>query len=311
MTEQALSVGYVGLGAMGGAMAANLLRAGHRVIVFDANAARVEELQGLGASSAESAAGVAERADVMFTSLPGTREVLAVYLGAGGVIDGAHKGLTAVDMSTVTPRVAVEVAQGLEQAGCEFLDAPVARTKEAAVAGTLSIMVGGSESGYARILPLLEVMGSTVVRVGELGSGQVAKLLNNAVLMSNIVTACEALLVGTRFGVDAGTLVDVLSEGSADSFALRHHIAQSVVPGEFAENRFPLDYALKDLDYFFELCRDTGSVCMQLSTARELYYAARNQGRSREYFPVVAEVVELLGGGRISAAGSRHDKVGD
>ena len=292
-------VGYIGLGAMGGAMALNIAKAGFPLTVCDVDAGRVKTLTDAGASGAATAAEVAAASDVVFTSLPGTPQVEAVFLGANGVLDGAHEGLIAVDMSTVPPGVSRNVAEKAKAKGVDFLDAPVARTKEAAIAGTLAIMVGGSEEGYARILPVLEVMGTTIVRVGDVGAGEVAKLLNNAILMSNIVTACEALLVGARAGVDTAKLVEVISEGSGDSFALRNHVGKSVVPGEFAEGRFPLDYALKDLDYYFQLVRDTGSVCMQMSTSRELYYAARNLGFSKEYFPVVAEVIEVLGGGRI------------
>jgi 3-hydroxyisobutyrate dehydrogenase-like beta-hydroxyacid dehydrogenase len=299
MTSDQTNVGYVGLGAMGGAMAKNVARAGYPLTVFDVDDKRVNALVQEGATSGASPAEVARQTEVVFTSLPGAPQVLDVYLGQQGLAEGAHPGLTAVDMSTVPPEISRRVSAGLVEAGAEFLDGPVARTKEAAIAGTLSIMVGGSEEGFARILPILEVMGSTVVRVGDVGAGQVAKLLNNAILMSNIVTASEALVVGVRAGVDAAKLVEVISEGSGDSFALRNHVAKSVVPGEFAENRFPLDYALKDLGYFFELCRDTGSVCLQMSIAQELYQAARNQGYRAEYFPIVSRVIELLGGGHI------------
>lgn len=293
-------IGYIGLGVMGSPMARNLIKAGYPLTVFDIRREKVDELISDGAQGASSPAGVARRSDYVFSSLPGQPEVLDAYLGENGVRDGAHPGLIAADMSTVPPSVTRRVAEALAAAEAEMVDAPVARTREAAIAGTLSIMVGGTDRAFERVLPIMRSMGSSVIHLGALGSGNVAKLLNNAVLMSNIVTVAEALVVGGKAGADVKTLVQVLSEGSADSFALRNHIAKSVLSRDFAEDRFPLAYALKDLEYFFDLCRDTESVCLQISTTRELYHATRNRGNRLEYFPVVAELIGALGGGDLA-----------
>src|ERR1700683_1901104 len=209
MSANAKRIGYIGLGAMGGAMARNLLKADFPVHVFDADVNRIESVRQLGARGETSPAQVAAHSDIVFSSLPGSNEVIDVYLGERGVIEGARAGLIAVDMSTVPPTVALQIAESLEGIDVGFLDAPVARTREAAIAGTLAIMVGGPESVFSEACPILNIMGSTIVHVGENGAGQVAKLLNNAILMSNIVTACEALLVGARAGVDVTKLVEV------------------------------------------------------------------------------------------------------
>ncbi|MEV6925183.1 NAD(P)-dependent oxidoreductase [Dactylosporangium sp. NPDC051485] len=290
------SLGYIGLGAMGGPMAHNLVAAGYEVHVLDTDERRVTPLVERGAIAAGSAAELAASCDVVFTSLPGHRQVEAVYLHQDGLIAGARSGVTLVDMSTVPPGLAREVADRAAERGADFLDAPVARTRAAAIDGTLAIMVGGAPEAFERILPVLRVMGTSVQHIGDVGAGQVAKLVNNVMLMANVVTAAEALAVGARAGVSAERLVEVLVEGSADSFALRNHVAKSVVPASFPEGQFSLDYALKDLGYFFDLSKQLGALCVQLGATDNLYRAAKSSGCAAEYFPVVARLIDRLGG---------------
>jgi 3-hydroxyisobutyrate dehydrogenase-like beta-hydroxyacid dehydrogenase len=294
------TLGYIGLGAMGGAMARNLIRKGRSLVVFDIDERRRAALGDEGAAIAATAAEVAAQADVVFTSLPGAPEVEEVYLGVEGVAAGLRPGVLAVEMSTVPPETTRAVAAVIRDRGGAMIDAPVARAKQAAEAGTLAIMVGGEAADYERALPYLDELGTTVIHVGGLGAGNIAKLVNNAVLMANVLVAAEGLAAGARAGADVSRLVDVLVEGSADSFALRNHIRDSVLDRRFEEGRFPLDYALKDIEYFFEMADAAGATCPELALMGTLYKGARGLGFSREYFPVAVQLLEQMNDVRLA-----------
>jgi 3-hydroxyisobutyrate dehydrogenase-like beta-hydroxyacid dehydrogenase len=296
--------GYIGLGAMGGAMARNLVRHGRDLIVFDTVPARRLALIDEGAAEADSAAQVAAECEIVFTSLPGAPEVEAVYAGPNGIAEGARPGLLAVDMSTVPASTSQRMHARLQASGSSMLDAPVARTKAAAENGTLAIMVGGTVEDFQRALPYLQQMGASISHLGPIGAGNVAKLVNNAVLMSNIVAAAEGLIVGAKAGLDPHRLAAMLSEGSADSFALRNHIQQSVLEGRFEAGRFPLTYALKDLTYFFQCARDVAATCPDLTAMADIYRAAADLGYDEEYFPVAVRVLDQENKTSISSPGS-------
>jgi 3-hydroxyisobutyrate dehydrogenase-like beta-hydroxyacid dehydrogenase len=293
--------GYIGLGAMGGAMARNLVRHGREVVVFDTVAARRQALTDAGAAEAGSAAEVAARCEIVFTSLPGSPEVEAVYAGPDGIAEGSWPGLLAVDMSTVPASTSQRMHALLQNHSGSLLDAPVARTKAAAENGTLAIMVGGAVEDYQRALPYLEQMGTSISHMGPVGAGNVAKLVNNAVLMSNILAVSEGLIVGAKAGLDPRRLAAMLSEGSADSFALRNHVQQSVLEGRFEAGRFPLTYALKDLVYFFQCAGDVAASCPDLTAMADIYRAAADLGYDQEYFPVAVRVLDQQNGTSITS----------
>jgi 3-hydroxyisobutyrate dehydrogenase-like beta-hydroxyacid dehydrogenase len=277
---------------MGGAMARNLVRHGRDLVVFDTVQKRCQALADEGATAGGSPAEVSAACDIVFTSLPGAVEVEAVYTGANGIVEGAHPGLLAVDMSTVPASTSQRMHAALGARGAAMLDAPVARTKAAAENGTLAIMVGGAAEDYERALPYLQQMGTSISHLGPIGAGNVAKLVNNAVLMSNIVAVAEGLVVGAKAGLDPRRLAAVLAEGSADSFALRNHVQRSVLEGRFEAGRFSLTYALKDLTYFFQCVRDVGADCPDLAAMADVYRAAADLGYQEEYFPVAVRVLD-------------------
>ena len=184
-------------------------------------------------------------------------------------------GLTVVDLGTSGVALARELAQRFAARGADYADAPIARTREAAQKGTLSITVGAAPAVFARIEPLLRCMGSDITHCGGVGSGQVVKILNNMVLFQTVNALAEALALGRRAGVDPALLFDALSKGSADSFALRNHGMKAMLPGVYPERAFSVEYAEKDLGYALELGRDTGvrlrgaeTVAAVLATAR-------------------------------------------
>lgn len=292
-TQAAPVIGFIGLGVMGGPMCRNVaLKHAGEVIAFDMNDAAFAAVEGTKARRAPSVAQVAAQADVVFLSLPGGPQVEKVCLGAEGLTAGARKPAVIVDLSTTTVACAREVAKRLAEAGVQFADAPVARTREAAQRGELSIMVGASEPLFARIEPLLRYMGSDVTRCGEVGCGQVVKLINNALVFENTVALAEMMVLGERAGVQPATLLDAVSKGSGDSFVLRNHARKAMLPREFPQKSFPPEYVLKDLSYVLELARDTG-VSARVSELAERYYrATAENGFAGRYFPAVIEIVD-------------------
>jgi 3-hydroxyisobutyrate dehydrogenase-like beta-hydroxyacid dehydrogenase len=294
MSETAVPVlGFVGLGVMGGAMCRNVaLKHGGDVIAFDLSPAAFAALEGTKARRAQTLAEVAEKADIVFLSLPGGQQVEQVCLGPQGLASVARLPSIIVDLSTTTVAVARSVAERLSSKGVAFADAPVARTREAAQRGELSIMVGADESLYARLEPLLRYMGSDVTHCGAVGCGQVVKLINNALVFENTLAIAEMMVVGERAGVSPGTLLDAVSKGSGDSFALRNHARKAMLPRQFPEKSFPPEYVLKDISYVLELAEQVGVAARVTELARRYYAAAAANGWSGRYYPAVIEVVD-------------------
>lgn len=287
-------VGYLGLGAMGAGMARNLLRKDVDLTVYDINNDAVVPFEALGAKVATSPAELAASVDFVISSLPGSKEVRSVYLDRGGVSEGIQPGALIVEMSTVPPAVTQDLAKQFAYKNVTVMDAPVARTKRAAEEGTLAIMVGGTGSDYQRALPLLELMGTSISHLGPVGTGDLAKLVNNAVLMANILAVSEGLALGSKLGADVTSLAQVLTEGSADSFALRNHVQGSVLRGTFDEGRFPLSYAIKDIEYFIESADSVSLIAPQLRQMATFYKSAFESGLNQEYFPIVVSILDKL-----------------
>ena len=284
-------LGFVGLGVMGGPMCANLV-AKHPapVHVFDMAAAAVDALVEAGAVRADSVAAVARAADIVFLSLPGGKQVMSV---CGEIAVHAKRGTIVVDLSTTAVADARAVARMLKAANeIKFADAPVARTRAAAQEGTLSIMVGADAALFARIRPLLGYMGSDVTRCGEVGCGQVVKLVNNTLLFEHVAALAELMVVAERAGVTPDKLIEAVSLGSGDSFALRNHAAKAMAPRVFPERAFPSDYALKDIGYLVELAEQMGVEPRLPRAAARYYQAAVDAGIGAKYFPAIIEVVD-------------------
>jgi 3-hydroxyisobutyrate dehydrogenase-like beta-hydroxyacid dehydrogenase len=287
------TLGFIGLGVMGEPMCANLIvKAGRPVCGTDVRRAPVDRLAACGLKACASVAEVAAAADAIFLSLPSGREVEDVCLGAGGIAAANGRVHTVVDMSTSAPKLMAELAEKLTARGIDFLDAPVARTRQAARDGTLSIMVGGAADVFAAVRPFLACMGSEVTHCGGPGSGQVVKILNNMVLFMTGQALAEALTIARRAGVDGKLLFEVMSKGSSDSFALRNHGLKAMVPGVFPLDAFPTDYAIKDIKLALDLAAQGGVAAKGAHTACDLLEAASRAGFSAEYWPVVVKMIE-------------------
>jgi len=215
-----MRIGFIGLGIMGGPMAKNLLEAGHHLVVSTHNAAAAAELVALGAESNRTPGEIAAQVDLVVTMLPNSPQVHEVALGPDGIVDGAHDGLVYVDMSSIAPLVSREVAEALAAKGVVMLDAPVSGGEPKAIDGTLSIMVGGDRSTFEKVEPVLATMGASVVHVGDIGAGNVAKLANQVVVALNIAAVSEALVLAEKAGVSPGTVFEAIRGGLAGSAVL-------------------------------------------------------------------------------------------
>lgn len=279
------AIGFIGLGVMGEPMCRNLARkCGRRVVAFDARPEAPGRLAGDGVEAAASLEDLVARSEVIFLSLPGAPEVRAVADKLA-----LREGQALVDCSTTTVALARELAARLPG---RFADAPVARTRQAAVDGTLSIMVGADEPLFRRIDPLLRCMASDVTLCGAPGAGQAVKLLNNMVLSVTVVALAEALAVAKASGaVDPRVLFETLARGSADSFALRNHGMKALLPEAHPEQAFPVTYMLKDVEYALALAREAGLELLGAGTARTLLEETAALGLGAKYHTALIEAV--------------------
>jgi 3-hydroxyisobutyrate dehydrogenase-like beta-hydroxyacid dehydrogenase len=278
-------IGFLGLGVMGEPMCRNLARkSGRPVVAFDLRREPLERLAADGVAAAASIEDLAARAEILFLSLPGEPEVRA----ATAQLD-VRDGQALVDCSTTPVSLARELAARWPG---RFADAPVARTRQAAIDGTLSIMVGAGEALFGRIEPLLRCMASDVTRCGAPGAGQAVKLLNNMVLSVTVVALAEALAVAKASGaVDPRVLFETLMQGSADSFALRNHGMKALLPEAHPEKAFPVTYMLKDVEYALALAREAGLELLGAGTARTLLEETAALGLGAKYHTALIEAV--------------------
>jgi 3-hydroxyisobutyrate dehydrogenase-like beta-hydroxyacid dehydrogenase len=273
-------IGFIGLGVMGEPMCRNLARkSGRSVVAWDLRREPLERLVADGVAAARSIEEVAEKAEIVFLSLPGEKEVSEVSNKLENIV---------VDCST-TP---VSLARDLSEKIKNFADAPVARTRQAAIDGTLSIMVGASDALYARIEPLLRCMATDVTHCGPPGAGQAVKLLNNMVLSVTVMALAEALAVAKASGaVDPRVLFETLMKGSADSFALRNHGMKALLPETHPEKAFPVTYMAKDVGYALEFARSAGLLLAGAGTAFELLKETEKLGLGDAYHTAIIEAV--------------------
>lgn len=290
MTIEAL--GFIGLGTMGEPMCANLARkSGLPVHAADRRPEPLRRLAADGVSTCSGIAELARRADLVFLSLPSGREVEEVCLGPDGILAASGRVRAVVDCGTSPLALTRRLAAQFAEVGIDFADAPVARTREAARQGRLSIMVGASPALFERLRPYLAAMGTDISWCGPVGSGQVVKILNNMVLFEIVGALAEALAIGKRAGVEEKLLLETLAKGSADSFALRNHAMKAMLPRHFPENAFSAEYALKDLGYALELAQDGGVAAAGAEVARTRLVEAIRRGDGQKYWPVLFKAI--------------------
>jgi 3-hydroxyisobutyrate dehydrogenase-like beta-hydroxyacid dehydrogenase len=285
-------LGFIGVGVMGGRMCRNLAaKSGKQVIAHDVDMDKVAALADAGVNAAAPVADVVQKTDLIFMCLPGEPQVRDVCLGEDGILTHARAGQTVVDMTTATAHIARHLCAKFADKSVDFADAPVARGVSSAEDGTLSIMVGGSGEVLARIKPYLACMGTDITHCGDVGTGQVMKLMNNMIVFQNVSALAEALAIGSRAGVDGALLFETLSRGSADSFALRKHGMQYMVKGEFPDNLFPVTYSLKDLRYALQLAEEYNVDAKGAKLVEQRFLEAIDKGYENLYNPVIYKLL--------------------
>ena len=286
------TLGFIGLGVMGGRMCKNLAKkSGHTVVAFDMDASKAEALAEFGVEALPTAADVAARASAIFLCLPGAPQVRALCFGDGKLVASMRAGSTLIDMTTATVDVDREVAAALADKGVDFADAPIARGVPSAEDGTLAITVGASDAVFARIEPWLRCMGTEISHCGDVGTGQVLKLMNNMLIFQTVTALAEAMAIATRAGVDRSKVFDILSRGSADSFALRRH-GSFMTSGDYPDDWFPIDYSLKDIGYALDLAESVGVDAEVAKTAKTRLAQAQERGWGHLYSPAIYKLYE-------------------
>lgn len=269
-------IGFIGLGIMGRGMTHNLLKAGHNVKVWNRTAARMDEFAAVGAQTASSPAELAARCDVILVCVSDTPDVEEVLFGENGVSAGVKRGTLVVDHSTISPQKTVEMAKRLNAQGVAYLDAPVSGGSEGAKNGTLSIMIGGEAADVERVLPILQAYGKTITHVGAQGAGQMAKLVNQILVVVNQLAASEALLFAQAGGLDLAKTIDAVKGGAAGSWMLANRGPQMIVrdfrPG------FTIDLQQKDLRLVLEAADEMGIPLIATGMVFQLYRTLQAQG---------------------------------
>ena len=290
-------IGFIGLGIMGRPMARNLIKAGHQLVVHSRSQVPVNDLvaeAGDAAIAAGSPREVAEQAKTIITMLPDSPDVQAVVFGENGLIEAVGEGHLLIDMSTIAPATAVEVSEALAAKGASALDAPVSGGDKGAIAGTLSIMVGGAEADVERARPLFEAMGTTIVHVGGPGAGQVVKACNQIMVAVAYAGLSEALVLGTKAGVDPEKILQVLGGGLANSRVLEMR-GPTMIKHEFTPG-FRIRLHRKDLNIALNAGREEAVPLPVTALVSQMFESARATGRDELDHSALLTVVEDAAG---------------
>lgn len=292
-----MRIGFIGTGTMGLPMVANLVKKGFRVAAFDIVPPALDAAVRLGASHAASAAEAAAAGDLVISMLPSSANVEAVYLGDGGIAAAVPAGRLCVDMSTIDPGVSQRVAARLAERGVRFLDAPVSGGVGGAEAGTLAIMVGGAAADLDEARPALAAMGSNIIHVGAVGSGEVAKLCNNLISGTALIAVAEAFRIGEAFGVDPQVLTQVIAKSSGATWVMEHMhpvpgIVESAASSRQYRGGFMTDLMCKDLGLAVGAARDRRVPLAVAPAAQQLYRLASSHGLGRQDFSSVYQLLK-------------------
>jgi 3-hydroxyisobutyrate dehydrogenase len=285
-------IGFVGLGTMGAAMAANLLRAGAQLTVWNRTPGKASPLVEMGAVEAASPREVADRADITVICVSDTPDVQALLFGVDGIAGGARTGSLVIDCSTISPEATRDFGRRLAEGGVALVDAPVSGGSEGARLGTLTIFVGGGESNVARARPVLAAMGKTITHLGPLGNGQAAKAVNQVIISGTYLGVAEGIVLGIQAGLDPRQLVEALSGGAAESWVLANRSASMIV------DEYPLGFRLalhrKDLGIALEMANETGVMLPTAILAAALEDRLLAGGLGDEDMSVLARAIRDL-----------------
>ena len=286
-----MKVGFIGVGNMGGPMCRNLIKnSGQEILVHDRDAAAVERCEEVGGAGVGSIAEAVAESDVVFTSLPMPRDVEAVALGEGGIAESARQGTVHIDRSTNSPTMVRSIAARLEPKGVRMLDAPVSGGTSGAENATIAIMVGGDRALFDEHRSLFESFGKNVIHTGDLGSGSIAKIVNNMVAFCNMASGAEGLMLGAAAGIDPDVLNQVVRNSSGNGFGFRA-MAHKALRGDWSAT-FALDLAYKDMHLALELADEIGIPLPLAAQTHNLMRMARGLGYGGDDMTAVMRVYE-------------------
>lgn len=294
-----MRIGFIGLGVMGRPMAGHLQVGGHELLIVRRASPPPEELISAGARLLETATEVARHADVVILMLPDTSDVETVLFGGGGVADGLSPGKTVIDMSSISPLATKIVAARITALGCEYLDAPVSGGEVGAKAASLTIMVGGSAAAFAKMTPLLALMGRSITRIGDAGAGQTAKVANQIIVALTIEAVAEGLLFASKAGADPALVREALMNGFASSRVLEVHGARMI------ERKFDPGFRIalhqKDLALALSGACELGLALPNTATAQSLFNACKANGLGEWDHSAMVQALERLANHQVAA----------
>ena len=285
-------IGFIGLGIMGKPMAKNLLKAGYDLTVCDINSAAVGEVVALGAKAAATPKAVAAQTEIIITMLPNSPQVKTVALGDQGLIEGARPGAIVVDMSSIAPQAAQEVAKALAGRQIRMIDAPVSGGEPKAIDATLSIMVGGEQAVFDECLPILKCLGASAVRVGEVGAGNVTKLANQVIVALNIAALSEAMTLATKAGVDPEQVFNAIKGGLAGSTVMNAK-TPLMLERKFAPG-FRINLHIKDLNNALQTAHDVGVPLPLTAGVMEILQSLKIDGAGNDDHGAIVKYYEQL-----------------
>ena len=292
-----MNIGFIGLGNMGAPMAANLIKAGHELTVFDVSANALAQVKGLGATVVNSVSQLAQTSnlEVIITMLPAAQHVRSVYLGPDGILANVSKGVVLIDSSTIDPQTSRDVASLAIQQGNPMLDAPVSGGTGGAQAGTLTFMVGGEVIDFEKVRPILAGMGKNIVHCGGSGNGQVAKVANNMLLGISMIATAEAMSLGVSLGMDPKVLASIINTSSGRCWSSEVYNPYPGVVDTAPASRgytggFGVDLMLKDLGLATEAAQGVKQQVLMGSLAKQIYQTFSSQGKGNLDFSAIIQL---------------------
>lgn len=285
-------IGFIGLGIMGKPMARNLMKKGYNLVVHNRSRGAVDELAKQGAEAASSPKEVAEKSNIIITMLPDSPEVEDVILGKNGVLEGARKGHVIIDMSSISPVVTKKIHSEVSRKGIKMIDAPVSGGETGAVEGALAIMVGGEKKVFEDCLDILNVLGKSIVHVGDIGAGGTVKLANQIIVALNMEAMSEALVLGMKAGVDPKLLYEAIRGGLAGSRVLDVKVP-NILERRF-DPGFRIRLHIKDLKNALNTARETGVPLPITSLVHEMFQALNIEGKGEEDHSAIIKFIEGL-----------------
>ena len=285
-------IGFIGLGIMGKPMARNLIKKGYQLVVHNRSRGPVDELAKEGAEAASSPKEVAEKSNIIITMLPDSPEVEDVILRKNGVLEGARKGHVIIDMSSISPVVTKKIHSEVSKKGIKMIDAPVSGGEIGAVEGSLAIMVGGEKKVFEGCLEILEVLGKSIVHVGDIGAGGTVKLANQIIVALNMEAMSEALVLGMKAGVDPKLLYEAIRGGLAGSRVLDVKVP-NILKRRF-DPGFRIRLHIKDLKNALNTARETGVPLPMTSLVHEMFQALDIEGKGEEDHSAIIKFIEGL-----------------